>query len=410
MDFGQHLSNSGILTLDENRPMSREINDYAEFNYRDHNILIVDDTPINLSVIVSYLESYGFGIRIARSGETALKRVQYDRPDLILLDILMPGMDGFETCRRLKAIEAIRDIPIIFMTSLTGAEDKVKGFEVGAVDYVTKPLHQEEVLARVKTHLRLRDLTQSLQDQKKQVEISSQVEKARLFEAVSQQREQLRALNTKLTEVQEAERKDLARELHDEMGQALTAIRINLTAIKNELPENCLASLKERLIETEMLTDQTLEQIREMSLNLRPPMLDDLGLVPTLRWYIKRYAKRTNLKTDLVVTGLEHQRLDSRIETTLYRVAQEALTNVAKHAQASTVRLYLQRNDTRVEAVIEDNGRGFNLADVLNRRTPHTGAGLVGIRERVTLLGGEFNIQTQPNQGTRLLIEIPCKN
>ena len=105
-----------------------------EFKFQDYNILIVDDTPVNLGVIVDILESYGFGIRIARSGKSALKRVQYDPPDIILLDILMPGMDGFETCRRLKATETTKDIPVIFMTALTETQEKVKGFEVGAVD------------------------------------------------------------------------------------------------------------------------------------------------------------------------------------------------------------------------------------------------------------------------------------
>ena len=145
-------------------------------DYQHYNILIVDDTPINLEVIIDFLESYGFGIRMARSGESALKRVEYDRPDIILLDVLMPGMDGFETCRRLKTQPTTADIPVIFMTSLASPEDRVKGFEVGAVDYVIKPLHQEEVLARINTHLRLRDLTLSLEKKYRQLEISSRVE------------------------------------------------------------------------------------------------------------------------------------------------------------------------------------------------------------------------------------------
>ena len=287
--------------------MSQDKINPTELNYQDYNILIVDDTPVNLKVIVDYLESYGFGIRIARSGESALRRAQYNQPDIILLDVLMPGIDGFETCRRLKSDEKTRDIPVIFMTSLTSTEDKVKGFEAGAVDYVTKPLHQEEVLVRITTHLRLRDLTLSLQEKNKQLEMSSRVEKERLFEAVSQQRQQLRALTSRLTEVQEAERKQLARELHDEMGQALTAISINLSAIKKELPPDYMTGINERLAEASLLTDQTLEQIRELSLNLRPPMLDDLGLIPTLRWYVKHYAKRVNIETDFEATELEER-------------------------------------------------------------------------------------------------------
>ena len=390
----------GQMSLQEDLP--------SELNYQDYNILIVDDTPVNLGVIVDYLESYGFGIRIARSGQTALKRVQYDQPDIILLDVLMPTMDGFEMCRRLKSDEATKDIPVIFMTSLTSTEDKVKGFEVGAVDYVTKPLHQEEVLARVTTHLRLRDLTLSLQAQNIQLAVSSQVEKTRLFEAVSQQREQLRALTGRLTEVQEAERKQLARELHDEMGQALTAISINLAAIKKELPSTCIADVSERLAEAILLADQTLEQIRELSLNLRPPMLDDLGLVPTLRWYVKRYAKRVDLKTNFETVGLE-QRLPPAVETALYRVVQEALTNVARHAAASEVRLRLERKQATIIACIEDDGQGFDVAGVVHHGAARNGTGLLGMRERVTLLGGMFNVVSCPGQGTQISMEIPLE-
>lgn len=389
--------------------MSLETKIPAKLNYAEYYILIVDDTPANLGVIVDYLEHYGFGIMIARSGESALQKVHYSPPDLVLLDVLMPNMDGFEICQRLKADEATKDIPVIFMTSLTSSEDKVKGFEVGAVDYVTKPLHQEEVLARITTHLRLRDLAQSLQEKNRQLELSSRTERERLFEAVNQHREQLRALANRLTEVQEAERKQLARDLHDHLGQALTAISIDLTAIKAELPAECSPRVKDRLAEASALTDQTLEQIRELSLNLRPPMLDDLGLVPTLRWYIKQYAKRLNIKAKFEVLGLE-QRLSPELETALYRVVQEALTNVARHAQASQVHLRLQGKESTIVAFIEDNGQGFDVAKVIGHKTAVNGAGLLGMRERVTLLGGRFEIHSRPGQGTQLKVEVPGEN
>jgi len=132
------------------------------FEYQDYTILIVDDNPTNLNVLVDYLEEYGFEIMIAKSGEIGLKRVKVTKPDIILLDVMMPGIDGFETCRQLKANEETRDIPIIFMTALDNVEDKVRGFELGAVDYVTKPIEQKEVLARINTHLSIRDLTYKL--------------------------------------------------------------------------------------------------------------------------------------------------------------------------------------------------------------------------------------------------------
>jgi PAS domain S-box-containing protein len=130
-----------------------------------NTILVVDDTPANLGSLFDFLTESGFNVSIARNGETAIERAEYALPDLILLDILMPGIDGFETCRRLKANEATKDIPVIFMTALTEAVDKVKGLTLGAVDYITKPLQHEEVLARVNIHLSLRNLTKKLTEQ-----------------------------------------------------------------------------------------------------------------------------------------------------------------------------------------------------------------------------------------------------
>jgi len=132
-------------------------------DFKGYTILIIDDNPTNLGVIVDYLEEYGFDIIMARNGEIGLKRAKIILPNMILLDVMMPGIDGFETCRRLKADESTKDIPVIFMTALESTEDKVKGFEVGGVDYVTKPIQHEEVLARLTTHLHIRNLTLKLQ-------------------------------------------------------------------------------------------------------------------------------------------------------------------------------------------------------------------------------------------------------
>ena len=130
---------------------------------KNYTILVIDDNTTNLKVITDYITQMGFKVLMARSGESGLKRARLSRPDLILLDVLMPGMNGFEVCQHLKADEQTEDIPIIFMTALSETEHKVRGFAVGAVDYVTKPVQMEEVVARVSTHLQLRDLTQRLQ-------------------------------------------------------------------------------------------------------------------------------------------------------------------------------------------------------------------------------------------------------
>ena len=140
-------------------------------NFQNHTVLIVDDTPANLETLYSYFESLGFEIMMAQSGPSALKRVAYAQPDIILLDVVMPGMDGFETCRQLKANDATKNIPVIFMTALTDTVHKVKGLQAGAADYITKPFQIEEVLARIQTHLALRDLQAQLETQNERLQI-----------------------------------------------------------------------------------------------------------------------------------------------------------------------------------------------------------------------------------------------
>jgi len=148
-------------------------------------ILIVDDTPTNLEVLLDLLEAAGFKVVIAEDGERAIALAEYAPPDLILLDILMPGMDGFETCRRLKANPATEEIPIIFLTAVSDNVDKVKGLNLGAVDYITKPLNHEEVLARVNTHVRLQKLTRRLTEQNERLETEIQQR-----QQIEQEREQ----------------------------------------------------------------------------------------------------------------------------------------------------------------------------------------------------------------------------
>ncbi len=166
-------------------------------------ILIVDDTPANLRVLVDYLPQQGFKVLVARSGEQALEQVRHAHPDLILLDVVMPGLDGFETCRRLKADPRTREIPIIFMTALSDTSDKIRGFEAGAVDYVLKPFKHEEILARVTTHLTLRQLQATLRETNDHLEqrvIERTAELERVLEEVEDLKNRLQAENVYLQE------------------------------------------------------------------------------------------------------------------------------------------------------------------------------------------------------------------
>ncbi|BAZ18023.1 response regulator receiver sensor signal transduction histidine kinase [Calothrix sp. NIES-4071] len=186
------------------------MSDYIEHINRNHNkvdagiigatILIADDTPYNLGVLFDYLGECGFEVLLAEDGESLLEQVKFALPDIILLDVMMPGINGFETCRILKANEATRDIPVIFMTSLTDTVDKLTAFSVGAIDYVTKPLEHEEVLARVTTHLKLRNLQKKLEEQNERLQQEIE-ERLRIEKEVKQLNEDLKSRTVELETV-----------------------------------------------------------------------------------------------------------------------------------------------------------------------------------------------------------------
>ena len=231
-------------------------------------------------------------------------------------------------------------------------------------------------------------------------------ERRRVEAELAGQRRGLRRVFARLIDAHEDERKSISRELHDGMGQALTAMQINLAEIGKALPPECPSEARERLAETRSLVEETLEQVRELAQGLRPGMLDDLGLVPTVRWYTNQFRKRLGIAGDLEALGLE-ERLTSDTEVVLYRAVQEALTNVARHAKANRVKIRLERKDSAVVALVEDDGSGFDTAALEEPGALERGLGLLGMRERASALDGTVTIESRPGHGTRLLIEIP---
>lgn len=232
----------------------------------------------------------------------------------------------------------------------------------------------------------------------KQVGIAMQ--NARLFEQVRQSDREMKALSLRLVDVQEAERGYVARELHDEIGQVLTGLRLTLERHALELGEEATGHLAEAKETVNKL--QTF--VREFSLNLRPSMLDDLGLIRTLPWHFDRFRKATTIRVLFQHSGVEDRRFSIQTETAIFRIVQEALTNVARHAKAdeAIVRLWLDDKDLKVQ--IEDHGEGFDPHSLLSGITN----GISGMRERATLLGGSFTIESYPGSGTRLTAELPA--
>jgi len=230
-------------------------------------------------------------------------------------------------------------------------------------------------------------------------------ERRRVEEELRETAARLRVLSRRLVEVQEEERRHLARELHDEIGQALTAIGIGLQAAK-KAGVDAVASYLDDCIG---VVDGAIRQVRHLSLDLRPPMLDDLGLVATLRWYVDRQAQRAGYRGRFI-SGAAEIRLDPAIATAAFRVAQEALTNVARHAGARSVRVSVRCRDGSLRLVVRDNGVGFDTAAALRHGGRGAGLGLLGMRERAVLLGGRIDVRSLPGRGTRVLLTIPLQH
>lgn len=230
---------------------------------------------------------------------------------------------------------------------------------------------------------------------------------ARLYKTVEENRTELQHLSARIINAQEEERARISQDLHDEVGQVLTAVQINLAAVERALPTDASSKLRSRLEDTAELSERSLELVRDLSLELRPSLLDDLGLVPTLRWYTNRFAERLKIDVNLGVELPDDYRLSRDIETALYRMVQEALTNTTKHAQANAVRIELRKDATSVHLTIADDGQGFVLETLVGRADRPTGLGLIGIRERVTALSGHFEISSVIGQGTRLEARVP---
>ena len=215
----------------------------------------------------------------------------------------------------------------------------------------------------------------------------------------------LQVLSRRLVEAQETERRNIARELHDEIGQALTVMQLNLQAM---LQSPGADALTPRLNESLKVVERVLEQVQDISLNLRPSILDDLGLEPALRWYTDRQAALVGLKVEFHADRLE-QRLDPVIETECFRVAQEALTNVVRHAQAKTVTVELRKEAGQLHLRVRDDGIGFEVAAIREKAVRGASLGLLSMEERAALAGGGLEFKSVPGQGTEVHAWFPLK-
>lgn len=357
-------------------------------------VLIVEDTPASLQLLANLLTQAGYTARRAQDGHMALLSAQAHPPELILLDVRMPDIDGYEVCRRLKADVRTRDIPVIFLSALRETDDKVRAFQLGAVDYIAKPYQSDEVLARVRTHIELHRLQARLEEQVQ--ERTAQYRRA--DQELRASRRRLQELAAFLETVREEERARIARELHDELGQSLTALRIDLNWLKGRCGDN--GAIRERLAGAVEIVENTVDAVRRISGDLRPRMLDDLGLAAAVEYHVEQFAARTGIPCKLQMNRDEFE-VDSRTATAVFRAVQEALTNIARHAGAGAVEVRLEERGDVLAVEVGDDGCGIG-----GPAQPQS-FGLLGMQERIGALGGSLEIDSAPGQGTTIRLSVP---
>ncbi len=476
-------------------PMSQPIRSGAR-------ILVVEDTPEIRLLATLVLESQGHTVYSAEHGEAGLAMARELSPDLILLDVVMPGLDGYEVCRRLKQDTALRDVPVIFMSAQDDVQAQTLGFEVGAADYVTKPLAVPVLLARVRTHIALHAQRRSLEGmfrdaleyapdaiiladpQWRIVQVNARTlalfgyrreqltgqpvemlipqrlrtehfprrmshndrqpgdlalgvdtgclrsdgseflgdlsvgvlhtgrgpllmavvrdvtENRRIQQEMADSRQRLRDLAAQGDAMREYERKNIAREVHDELGQVLTALRMDLTYA--DLTFGVAdADLKDRLQGMRVLVDRAIQGVRNVATHLRPSALD-MGLVPALEWLGGEFHRHAGIPCalDVDTPALE---IPERRAIALFRIVQESLTNVSRYARASSVQISLRQTDGQLVLQVHDDGQGFDAVAGAKGGS----FGLLGMQERALALGGELTVDSAIGRGTTITARVP---
>ena len=226
------------------------------------------------------------------------------------------------------------------------------------------------------------------------------IHQVRLFDELQHSREQLRSLSHHLVNLQEAERKDLSRELHDRSGQSMTALKLGLGLLKRTADKpDAVRARTDELLE---MADLVMAELHDLAVNLRPSALDRGGLAPAIEQYLASFRKQNQIETSFVATGLEGERLPDEVETAIYRIIQESLTNVARHARATHVSIAVARQNDEVSLIVEDDGQGFDVEEALARGR----LGLLGMRERAEMLGGKLEIESKPGAGARVSVQM----
>ncbi|MFN0084498.1 MAG: response regulator [Blastocatellia bacterium] len=374
-------------------------------------VLLIEDDPVDAEIVRALIGEAGefFELEWVTELGAGLSRLERGGIDVALIDFGLPDSHGIETF--IQAHERAPGVAMIPLTATGDEELALKAIQLGAEDYLFKgaisgPLlvrsirysverkRGEEALRRAHDELELRVRERTAELSRANILLMEQITVRRRTE------KELRTLSNRLVEVQELERRSIARELHDEIGQILTGLKLALE-MASRLPP---PASKEKLLQTQELVNELMRRVRDLSLDLRPAMLDDLGLLHALLWHFERYTSQTGIRVLFRHTGIEGERLHSKLETAAYRIIQEALTNVARHAGVADVAVAISADIESLSVRVEDHGRGFESEASLEAAAS---SGLPGMRERARLLGGRLEIRSAPGIGTTLTAVLP---
>jgi signal transduction histidine kinase len=358
------------------------------------SVLAVDDDVRNLTALQALLSDMPVQVVTASSGEEALRYLLKQEFAVILLDARMPGMDGFEVARLIRERERTRHTPIIFLTgAYEDTPSMTRGYEAGAVDYIVKPLRPEILKSKISVFVDLYRKNAALVQEIK--------ERAAAEIHLKASEDSLRALAAHLQSVREEEWARIAREFHDQLGQELTALKMDVNWIASRLPADA-RPLRERAEAMSKLIDTTMESVRQIVSRLRADVVDQLGLTAAITWQADEFQRRSGIRAHLTLP-VEPVPLDRARSTALFRICQELLTNVARHANATRVEVTLRPEGSRVVLAVEDNGRGMDGEVATSPKS----LGLLGVRERVLPFGGRVDVDGALGKGTLVRVALP---
>jgi signal transduction histidine kinase len=343
-------------------------------------VLIVEDSEQDTALLIRKLKEYNYSIIYKRveTEDDMEKALEQKTWDIVLSDYVMPAFSGLAALSLLKR-KGI-DVPFIIVSGQIGEDVAVEAMRAGASDYFTKG--------------NLRRLGAAISRELEEAENRKQRRAAERELAKSEA--ELRTLSHRLIKMQEDERRNLASELHDEIGHTLAYLRLLVDKASRISPEQA----KESLDQAKTLLSELIEQVRTISLSLKPPMLEEDGLQQAIKYLADRYARESNIKIEYSYNGMTDN-LHWDISLAAYRIVQEALTNIIKHARATRVEIKLREDKDYLNINVADNGRGFQP----EKRS--SGAGLRSMLERATLMGGKLHITSKPGSGTTVKASLP---